>query len=172
MVFIKTQKYIDTFNKSSRNIVSLEGVLTYKCYENECQSFTFVINQGDIETFLFTIDTEDQGIQVMKNILQYHKANDAFEIIDIDQFIITDKPNHTMSFEEVHDTMLELLELHGYSKLVQIYEDMVMEINQNPNEINNENIILIDKTKIEPNNIPITTNSLHLNNVNNSIHYQ
>ena len=179
MVFIQTFEYTDTFQKKSTNFVSLEGVLTYKCYETEQSDYTFVITQGEMEIYLFTAPTKAQGITSFRNMLTYHKNNDPFEVVDVTTFMIPDTQKDDMDLEEVQDLMFDVLEHFGYGNLVEVYKDRVEEMidEQYCDSVDDGTPVILQvnvSKNDEPKSIPsVMAQTLDLNNVKNTklMHY-
>jgi len=179
MVFIQTFEYTDTFQKKSTNFVSLEGVLTYKCYETEESTYTFVITQGEMEIYLFTAPTKAQGIISFRNMLTYHKNNDPFDVVDVTTFMIPDTQKDDMDLEEVQDLMFNVLEHFGYGNLVEVYKDRVEEMidEQYGDTIDDGTPVILQVNVSKGDDVKplpiVMTQSLDLNKVNNAklMHY-
>ena len=128
MVFIQSQGYTDSYGKKSKNIVDLAGQTDFKMSLNpDTGLYDVAIVMGDYEKYLFSEVNEDNCTQVFQNMLKYHGANEAANLVDVNAFMIPEVEKES-SLEEIEDLMTDVLEFFGYTGLVQAWCDKVTQI--------------------------------------------
>jgi len=126
MVFILSEEYADSINKSSYNIINLNDPnIDFKITKDDDSGYVATVIGGGFDKFLFKGRNIEDCSKIIGNVINYNMRNPD-GVVDIKAFLIPEideTKQYTMS--EIHELMEEILTLHGYSGIVKIYKKMV-----------------------------------------------
>ncbi|HPP76770.1 hypothetical protein [Methanospirillum sp.] len=127
MALLVSEEYVNPYGKKTLNVLNIAVIDDLKIMKDtESDGYVICASHGDFEKFICKCDTIEESKSIIKNIYNSHTKSEEYEIIDVESI----KPLPVMesiSVDEVHDLMLDILEHLGYSNLVQLYESKIGE---------------------------------------------
>ena len=132
MVFLLTQEYTTSIgDRPARDILDLQSYTNYRIVKDDNDQYNVMIVYGEQANFLFKVDTEQECLTIMQNILTYHSKHENHVICDINAFLIPEVDQEGSTVEDLHELLLDIAEMHGYGDLVKVYESKLQDLEDN-----------------------------------------